>query len=608
MFLTDAQLHEIRDIIRAHHSAFIANSLGVGSVDPDTLQHLQDAGLVDPNADNLAEEAYLYGQLLALKDDPIVQGMTYEQFKAYVRQVGIPLSPIERRAAEWASHSAAQYIVGLGNRVDIATGNLLIEADARLRDQLRSTIRTETAEAISRRETAKQLKSRLGWATGDWTRDLDRIAVTEIQYAMNRGAADSYSEKHGPDVSVYRLPAPDACPHCLRLHLGSDGQPRIFKLSQLEANGTNVGKKARDWQPVIGPVHPHCSCSIHRLPAGWGFNEAGELVPGGELGERYEGEEEIELSLRYQDDLRKAFETGMLDYQGIPIHIENAPGSVRHWELPDGTSGDTVMHAPYGCIVRTNGADEDEIDVFIGPDLGAERVFIIHQQDPLTGEYDEDKVMLGCQNGEQAHNLYAQHYDDPARFILTATSMDIGQFKRWIRGTEPMPGEMGAGAAPIFILTMKKATGGEGTGQLDSAFATQFDPAGNRAPGPNLGVNYFIPVPKFDRRTKGKIAEVPVVEMIYHPDAGENGGLVRDKEIYEFPEQLHQVHRLPATVEFREVPEVVDPHQVYRNRERANQQIDRDLGRPRNTPEPEGEDGEKFRRKDEDFGKDEGAL
>jgi hypothetical protein len=185
--------------------------------------------------------------------------------------------------------------------------------------------------------------------------------------------------------------------------------------------------------------------------------------------------------------------------------------------------------------------------------------------------------------------------------------MDVGQFKRWLRGTEAQPGEMGAGAAPIFIITMEKATGGEGSGQLDAAFATQLDPAGNRAPGPNLGVNYFIPVPDRDRRAKGKIADMPVIEMIYHPGAGENGGLIRDKEIYEFPEQLHQVHHLPPVVEFREVPEVVDAHQVYRNRERANQQIDRDLGRPRNVPEPEGEDGEKFRKKDQDSGKNEDA-
>lgn len=597
MFLTDAQLHEIRDIIRTYHAAFIVNNLGPEAVDPETLKKLQDAGLVDEHTDNLAEEAYLYGQLLAFKDDPLVQTMTYDQFKQYVRDVGIPLGPIERRAVDWAAHSSAQYVVGLGNRVDTATGALLVEADAQLREQMRSTIQTLTAESIARRETAKQLKSKLGWATGDWTRDLDRIAVTEIQDSLNHGTADHYSERYGSDVEVFRQPAPDACKHCLRLFIGNDGVPRIFKLSQLVANGTNVGRKANDWQPVVGTVHPHCGCTFHRVPAGWGFNEAGELAPGGKLGERFEGEEELELALRYQDDLRKAFDSGVLDYQGIPVHIENAPGSVRHWHAPDGTSGDTVMRVPYGYVCRTNGVDEDEVDVFVGPDLGAERVFILHQQDPLTGEYDEDKVMLGCQNGEQAYKLYADHYTDPAQFLLTATSMEVGQFKRWLTGTEARPGEMGAGAAPIFVITMEKATGGEGSGLQDPAFATQFDPAGNRAPGPGLGVAYYIPTPKRDRRGKGKVEHAPVEEMIYHPQAGENGGLIRDKEIYEFPEQLHQVHTLPAVVEFREVPEVVDPHQVYRNRQRANQQIDRDLGRPRNVPNPEGEDGEKERNK-----------
>lgn len=294
MLLTTAQLHEIRDIISRHHQAFVVNTVGPTAVDAETLQRLQDLGLIQQGADNLAEEAYLYGQLLAWTEAPEVQNMTYDEFKQHVTKMRTRMTEIERRASEWASHSAAQYVVGLGNRVDQATGNLLIEADAQLRDQMRSTIRDATRETIAKRETAADLKSRLGWATGDWTRDLGRIAATELQAARLRGEADRLEDKHGDEVEVCRPPAPDACNHCKRLHLGSDGQPKIFKLRDLERNGTNVGRRAVEWQPVVGTIHPWCRCPLLRVPAGWGFDADGSMVPGGKYGERVESEEEPE--------------------------------------------------------------------------------------------------------------------------------------------------------------------------------------------------------------------------------------------------------------------------------------------------------------------------
>jgi len=68
------------------------------------------------------------------------------------------------------------------------------------------------------------------------------------------------------------------CPHCRRLHLESDGvTPKIYRLSDVLANGTNVGKKADDWQMVINVVHPNCRCQLVQLPKGYFFNKLGKL-------------------------------------------------------------------------------------------------------------------------------------------------------------------------------------------------------------------------------------------------------------------------------------------------------------------------------------------
>jgi hypothetical protein len=97
MLLTDAQLHEIREIIRNHHTAFVASVISPDAVAPDVLERLKEMGLVDVKISSI-EDAYLYGQVLAALDE--TKGMTYDQFKSHVRKRPIPLTEIEKRAID----------------------------------------------------------------------------------------------------------------------------------------------------------------------------------------------------------------------------------------------------------------------------------------------------------------------------------------------------------------------------------------------------------------------------------------------------------------------------------------------------------------------------
>lgn len=65
------------------------------------------------------------------------------------------------------------------------------------------------------------------------------------------------------------------CRHCIRLFLtgGIGSRPKVFKLSELRANGTNIGKKVADWKPTESTVHPFCRCEIKFLPQGWVWDE-----------------------------------------------------------------------------------------------------------------------------------------------------------------------------------------------------------------------------------------------------------------------------------------------------------------------------------------------
>lgn len=106
-----------------------------------------------------------------------------------------------------------------------------------------------------------------------------------------------------------------------------------------------------------------------------------------------------------------ALEAENWDFQGLKINIENLRGSTRH-----GKTHHTTMTAPYGYIKGTEGADGDEVDCFVGAVLNAPYAYVVHTRDPRTGDYDEDKVVLGCESAKEAQQLFLDNYSSPEFF------------------------------------------------------------------------------------------------------------------------------------------------------------------------------------------------
>jgi len=855
MPITIAQLHEIRDIIATYHSAFIVNTIGPDAVSIEILEKLKALGLVDVTVSS-PEDAYLFGQALAAASDPKLATMGFPEFKEYLRNNPVPLSGIEKNAIAFAREQAGQYISGLGSKV---TGQI--------NQAVVSSVGKRVATNIERRESIQKLAGDLRWMSDDWSRDFDRIAVTEKHTAMQQGVADHYIGRYGEEVLVAKRPTPSACKHCKRLHLGPDGAPRIFKLSTLEANGiNNVGRKAADWLATVGPVHPNCflpgtfvttsvgqvliedilpgalvqthtgmwrsvthtwaaefsgkvsvittqggkvtatqdhpfllgsrdwetagrlkegdylrasplegfslpdtksvdfpappceegrfasilfgfspggvpvsavhfdgnlfireskvneiashhesylglkagaqkglvdfalvggfeltrlapnngedellrlrftpdsgmeggdvcgsltwthlghtvdlgfrpspganprllkskdystsgyeklfgysfhreqvfkvesndkvgvefvayhgddntyetpivnvlseeyrgkvynltvsvdnsyianglvvhncQCMLMRIPEGWGFNESGQMVLGGDLGIKYDDEADLQLSLALELDLQKSFALqGHLSFQGIPIAIENKVGTIRRWVSEDGAGETKMLHA-YGYIKHTEGDDGDEIDVYIGPAPDAPMAYIVHQQSPDTGRYDENKVMLGFLNEEQAVAAYKAQYDNPD-FLVAVSPMDIAHFKRWIGGTEPKPGEMCKSGTLVrpMILPLSKAGALQSTGNVSQFVIAPSSMASHRAPGEGNALSSIAmgvkPKPPKEKSEDLKDwYKKQVDDMAHNREA-----IKRDPEIYEVTEKLnHPVTRMYV------MPEVV---------------------------------------------------
>jgi hypothetical protein len=912
MLLTPDQLHEISQIIADRHAAFIVNTVGPEAVAPQVLERLKGLGLVDIKIDSI-RDAYLYGQAVAAAEVPGVQTMSYDQFKAHVRKNPIPLSEIEKDAITYAQQHAGQYCRGLGNRVDVQTGQVAIEADAELRREMRDKIMTATEEAVAKRKTLKQLKSDLGWATQDWTRDWERIANTEQQFAMQQGQKDYIAEEWGPDADVVCLIMPDRCPDCEE-HYTEGGMPKIFKLSELEGNGTNVGKKRAAWLPVIPPMHPHCflpntlvstdrgelpiaavlpgdlvltaagnwqpvthtwatiydgsivrartanaevmatsnhpflvgsswvpaaalnlgdelsyfrsearsfiqtdmqyepaisfkersfakilfgfsragvpvtaihfdgkfyvregkidqeavklisndglisnldqafvdvafggrfeftrlpsdgsqdeffglrfasdsgmesgeilsslfwrefshsdalafgsisglpaltpdslsdhtsanpeslgyffyrqqivevhiqdsltielvpvrsgchsarvptqdpivnvssqpyqglvynltvaeentfvangfaahncQCQLQRVPPGYGFRFVGDpkkpeerkdpsnyqMISGGER--KFAKSMSAEPLQKAAKNVRK-----YIDFQGIRIAIENPAGSVRHWEA-DGERGVTTMLVAYGYVVDTVGADTDGIDVFVGPVKNAPNAYVVHQQNPKTGTYDEDKVMLGFRNEREALTTYQLHFDRPD-FAAMISPMPMDAFKRWIwaQGPKPYGLKKAMSEVPLVIKLEKGNVRSAGVVRGSESMAVEMAhamPAERRGAAQGTAFNYAFDNPPAHRP--------PPVDMTptgspFNPGKipYSDAAVKRDPKDYEYQEPV-KVRPVSLIIPADYRGGIVGTGEAKRNRGKVEDQWQQDLAATKNTVEAEDSD------------------
>ena len=140
---------------------------------------------------------------------------------------------------------------------------------------------------------------------------------------------------------------------------------------------------------------------------------------------------------------RKKFPfTGHIDFQGIPVDVENRKGSVRSGKDKDGHDWSIEMRSHYGEIRSTEapgavGTDDDNLDVYVGDNADSPLVVVVHQHVPTAdgtpGAYDEDKVMLGFNTAADAVEAYKVQYDRPGFYQPGDYEvMPIGAFWRWV--------------------------------------------------------------------------------------------------------------------------------------------------------------------------------
>lgn len=129
------------------------------------------------------------------------------------------------------------------------------------------------------------------------------------------------------------------------------------------------------------------------------------------------------------------YQMGHLRMHGLDITVELPKGATRRGVDKTGKEWENEMASHYGYLRRTQGADGEHVDVFIGPNHESNKVFVVDQVNQ-DGSFDEHKALLGFDSIEDAEKGYLANYKKGWRGMGAITAMPMPAFKSWVKSGE----------------------------------------------------------------------------------------------------------------------------------------------------------------------------
>lgn len=283
MLFTPTEIQRLFSIVDYRLAQVVANVLGKGFLS-DYDKHLLDLYKFDWSKLKSVSpywQAYLFGRVSSFLTPTQLATLNYTDIEKYVdRKQYKQLSQRELAEYNVAAINSYSYLKGLGEKVKKTLSTSISEEESKLlaEEQKRkelSTIKRELELGVLQKRSVKNIVSNISNQLQDWNRDWGRIVETEFQNIYELGKAQTMMDRYGSDTLVYKDVFPGACRFCQQFYTtgGIGTKPRIFKLSKLIENGSNVGRKSKDWRPTLGTTHPFCRCDLRHIPDGYEWNE-----------------------------------------------------------------------------------------------------------------------------------------------------------------------------------------------------------------------------------------------------------------------------------------------------------------------------------------------
>jgi len=275
MILTTTRIQELLNIIERQHLLFISKHVGSDILSDQDLLKLKGFGvdIKQLPKTGTVDEAFKFGMLSDAIGHKRAKLMNYATFKKWLSgSKFLPLTAVERGALNVAKLQTYSDLKGLGNKISRDLTQTFIEVDKRQRQKYQKIVAKEVKEGILNRSTISELSSELSHKTGDWARDFDRIADYVLHDSFTRGKAEQIAKTYGNNAYVYMEVLSTACPSCRGLYLKPNGEPKVFPLSYVIANGSNIGRKQKQWRVTTPPLHVWCRCELFVVQPGYDYD------------------------------------------------------------------------------------------------------------------------------------------------------------------------------------------------------------------------------------------------------------------------------------------------------------------------------------------------
>lgn len=277
MQLSVQQTQELLKIIDRNQLLIVTSELGSDYLTDYDKQLLRTYG-IDPEAiyspeNSAITTSFHFGTLSEALGAFEASTITYKQIQQYVKEGKyLPVPETRKQALASIKMQSFSSLKTLNGNIFSDVNNILIN---KTREGQQEFIAERLKEGIEKRKTVSQIAHDIAEKTGDWNRNFDRIIETASQNAFEQGkAAEIQRRNEGQDPFVYKKVFENACKYCIKAYLtnGIGSQPKIFKLSELLANGSNIGRKVADYLPTIDPLHPYCRCPLKEFKTGYLWN------------------------------------------------------------------------------------------------------------------------------------------------------------------------------------------------------------------------------------------------------------------------------------------------------------------------------------------------
>lgn len=246
--LNNSFWNQIKTLIKLYHLNFLFDVVGSDFLSEDELTFLEDnLGKSKLNYSNipLLDKIFAFGQISQKIGLQNANKITKKDLEDWLKENKV-------KATNQLEKIKAQAYL------DVLSKQFQIEKDLR-----QGILNESNKEEFKMSDVVDYIKGKFE----DWSYLKQSISYVS-ESALNEGKAEEIKSQAGKeginDPIVYKVPIMDEklCPNCRKAYLNSDGNPRLFKLSELAGNGTNIGKKPNAWLPTLGQMHPHCRCLL----------------------------------------------------------------------------------------------------------------------------------------------------------------------------------------------------------------------------------------------------------------------------------------------------------------------------------------------------------